>query len=474
MLMRTFSITRLSRRCNQLSQVAFAGLALTLVTPLSLIAADGDDAASVQTEQPKEDDKTSSSEPNQALQGTAPTAKQSKDQRSSNRALKGVQRDEQVKSGAAHKGKSLKGMKSGHHRHGEAPELGVIVGSCPGNAVCVHNVMLGSPADDAGLEEGDYILSINDKQVASPEQLREVVEQMKAEDKVMVRVWRQGDERTEEVTLASKAEQPPESHRAWLGVMVAHFDEEGLVVGRVVPGSPAAKAGLQEDDVIQTLNDKQVTDLGAFLECIEDMGPGAEVAIVVDRDGEEQTVKAQLGDIDEAPMAFLREAMQHMAHATHDNANRTDEMSPMLEEAIDELQSRVRTLEKEVKELKGDSSEEDAGNAILLPEPQNEDVSRNSELVDSTQETLVVQRGRGRSYSRGNAFVPNYRGNYYNQTPYSSGYRSGYPSIYRSPGYGNSYYQYGGRPYYYGNYGRSYGYGIRSGIQIGRNFGVYW
>jgi hypothetical protein len=90
--------------------------------------------------------------------------------------------------------------------------------------------------------------------------------------------------------------------------------------------------------VIRKLNDKQVQDLGSFLECIEDMGPGSEVTIVVDRSGEEQTVQAKLGEIEDAPMAFLREAMRHTNQEQGDQDWGSNQLPPMIEQTLDEMQ----------------------------------------------------------------------------------------------------------------------------------------
>ena len=472
MLMRMFPITRLPRLCNQLSRVAFAGVAFTFLSPLPLIASDDVETESAQTEQNEEGDKQSSREPDQ--KGTD-AQKNGKEKRSKSQVGKSQKHDKENYAAGIEHEKRSDGMKAGHHGVGEAPALGVIVGSCPGNAVCVKDVLFGSPADQAGLEEGDYILSINEEQVTSPERLRQVLEQLQAEGKVKLRVWRQGDERTEDVTLASKADQPPESHRAWLGVMLSHYENQGLTVERVLPGSPASQAGLREEDVIRKLNDKQVKDVSSFLECIEDIGPGSDVVLVVDREGEEQTINAQLGDIEEAPLAFLREAMRHAVHEPNRSNWDSDEMSPMLEETLDEMRGRIRSLEKQVKELEGNSDEDKSDNALLPLKSSQDDLSQIGKPVGVEQETLVVQRGRARNYIRGNAYSSGYRGNYnYNYNQNRSGYRYGGSSIYRNPGYGNSYYQYGGRPYYYGGNARQYGYGARSGIQIGRNLGIYW
>lgn len=462
MLMRTFPIKRIPRLYH-LSRVAVAGVALTVIAPVARSAADDGDATQAQSDHNDEGDKTSSDKKKQE-QDKNKQAKQ-------DHAKHGDAHDTSAHAADKQKRGKTEQMRSSQHEDGETPALGVMVASCPGNAVCVKDVIPGSPADSAGLQEGDYILAINEEQVASPERLRDVVEQMKAKDKVTLRVWRQGEEMTEDVTLASKADRPPESHRAWLGVMLMENESEGLAIARVLPGSPAAEAGLEEGDVLKKINDKEVKDAGSFLECIEDMGPEADVSLVIDRDGEQENIKAKLGDVDEAPMAFLREAMRNSIQAEDSDAWNSSEMPPMVEDTLDEMRGRIRSLENQVKELKDGDDKEHSGNASLSPEPVDQ-LANNDD--GAAQETLVVQRGRSRYYNRGTAFSPNYRGNYYSRTPYRSGYRGGYPSNYRSPGSGYSYYRYGGRPYYYGGYGRPYGYGFRSGIQIGRNFGIYW
>jgi S1-C subfamily serine protease len=47
-------------------------------------------------------------------------------------------------------------------------------------------------------------------------------------------------------------------------------DDTGVVVTTMSPGYPAAKAELQADDVIRTVNQKPVTDLDEFIKLYDD------------------------------------------------------------------------------------------------------------------------------------------------------------------------------------------------------------
>ncbi|QEG43771.1 PDZ domain-containing protein [Roseimaritima ulvae] len=346
------------------------------------------------------------------------------------------------------------------HADDEAPALGVIVGSCPGRGVCVHDTVWNSPADEAGLRQGDYILSVNGQSVSSPGELKQVVQQLKAGEQANVVVWRQGQEMEKQITLAAKAEQPPASHKAWLGVMLSPADEQGVRIERVMQASPADEAGLRSGDTIIKQGDQQVTDVQSFVESVEDMGPGSPLQLTVRRNGNESKIDVTLGHTEEAPMQFLR-AMRPVLPEPW-SSNPSDGSTEMLDETLDEMRRQIRELQNQVQEMKADQPRQT--NRV-----DEQDLSQNATTVDTNGTTLVVQRRdgnrRGRGWNRGRDW-----GNNYNR--WDRGYRSGYRGpLSRSPRYGNYYYRYGGRPYY-GNFGRGYGYG-RSGVQIG-NFGVYW
>jgi serine protease Do len=81
-----------------------------------------------------------------------------------------------------------------------------------------------------------------------------------------------------------------------LGVDVDQLsDEQGAVVARVRPGSPARTAGLQAGDIIEKVNDQPIDDSQTLVETIGKMKPGDKIAIVVKRDGESVRLEATLG-----------------------------------------------------------------------------------------------------------------------------------------------------------------------------------
>lgn len=71
----------------------------------------------------------------------------------------------------------------------------------------------------------------------------------------------------------------------------------GIIVGDVEDGGPADKAGLQEDDVIQTINGESVKNWGSLRTAIGTSSPGTEITLGVYRDGNKKEITVTLGEM---------------------------------------------------------------------------------------------------------------------------------------------------------------------------------
>jgi serine protease Do len=102
---------------------------------------------------------------------------------------------------------------------------------------------------------------------------------------------------------SAKAHRPGE--QAWLGVGVIDLtddqvkalnlkDDRGVQVKRVEENSPAAKAGLKENDVILEVNGKAVENIDQFIRSIAEGQPGTKVDLTIWRGGARQTLSATL------------------------------------------------------------------------------------------------------------------------------------------------------------------------------------
>lgn len=93
----------------------------------------------------------------------------------------------------------------------------------------------------------------------------------------------------------------------WLGVEIGEVTREkendlklssarGVIVAAVEPDSPAAKAGLKENDVITQYDGQTVEGTVQFRRLVRETPPGRTVALVVSRDGASQNLSVELGD----------------------------------------------------------------------------------------------------------------------------------------------------------------------------------
>ncbi len=156
--------------------------------------------------------------------------------------------------------------------------------------VLVDEIYKGGPADQAGIRDGDVIISVNGKEVFSPEGLRFRLRigEKNVGNEVPVTLLRSGAKREVKVKIEAAPEVPPrnvtvlEGEYLFNGIKVANLSpayaeelnmdpmQSGVVVLGLARQSPALHYGLlQPGDIIVEVNDKRVTtvkDLKAALE----------------------------------------------------------------------------------------------------------------------------------------------------------------------------------------------------------------
>jgi len=71
----------------------------------------------------------------------------------------------------------------------------------------------------------------------------------------------------------------------------------GALIAEVTPGSPGEQAGLKPGDIVTELDGKSVTDSRQLQLMIAEKPPGSRVSMKIVRDGKEQTLTVQLGEL---------------------------------------------------------------------------------------------------------------------------------------------------------------------------------
>lgn len=129
--------------------------------------------------------------------------------------------------------------------------------------VLVSQVEEGGAAAKAGLKAEDIIISVDGQSVEKGAQLRNHVGMKRVGEKVNVRYLRDGKERSANITVEGKAGEKagannmPAAISRLAGVHLQNTSDGVLVVG-IEQDSPAARTGLQINDVIVAANRQQV------------------------------------------------------------------------------------------------------------------------------------------------------------------------------------------------------------------------
>lgn len=174
--------------------------------------------------------------------------------------------------------------------------LGVAVRTGDGGVVA-EEVASGSPGDKAGIKSGDLIEKFAGQKVASAQSFREWVMSQKPGEPVKITLKRDG--KTIELSATLSATSRPmklSTSRAFLGADVSDMSE-GPVLERVLPGSPAAEAGLRSGDRVISIDGKPFAKSDGFSDLVGSKKPGDSMTFAVRRDdGKEATIKVVLAE----------------------------------------------------------------------------------------------------------------------------------------------------------------------------------
>lgn len=169
------------------------------------------------------------------------------------------------------------------------------LGLVEGRGLVVSGVVEGGRAAQVGLKVNDILLTVAGKPLAKPDDLLESLKasllargSFHANDPVELTLLRGGKPTTLKVkpevrvALAPASEEAPE---LYIGTPVNPLDETfrahiegipagtGLIVGEIVEGSPAAKAGLKSGDILLSFDSQPVPDADTLRAKIRAKGP---------------------------------------------------------------------------------------------------------------------------------------------------------------------------------------------------------
>lgn len=150
------------------------------------------------------------------------------------------------------------------------------------NGVLVAKVLNDSPAEKAGIKDGDVIKEFAGSPINQVKELLNAVAKVQVGKKVKVTVVRDKKQLTLEAQIAERPENPEGvrgvsalSPASWRGIEAGDLnssdakrfsleEKKGALAVNIEPGSPADEAGLIPGDVIMEINKQPVKDMADF------------------------------------------------------------------------------------------------------------------------------------------------------------------------------------------------------------------
>lgn len=269
------------------------------------------------------------------------------------------------------------------------------------NGVIIKMIVPDSPADKAGLEQGDIIIAIDGEDIKNSDELIDFVEGYKPGERIKIKIVRDGDEDVVAVKLGERGAEKyydkaldkfysftpksdsksfyffDEDNRVsdvYMGVQLRNLnvqlgeyfgieDGKGALIEEVTADSPAKKAGLEAGDVIIAVEGEEIEGPAAVTKLIRQKDEGDEIKVSVLRRNEKKefTVtlekapddfgtffwKGHILDSDED--FFFMPRMKGLFKGDYDyNLHEEDN----LQQNMDDLEDEIEELRQELKELK--------------------------------------------------------------------------------------------------------------------------
>lgn len=204
----------------------------------------------------------------------------------------------------------------------------------------VNEVVEDSPADEAGLRDGDVIVAFDGSKVYDTDDLLDLVDDSDPGDEIVLTINRDGKKKQINVELGKERDRrshggwerlfghgrnlqipaPPApsavpgfqsysfgGSRSFLGVSLTDLSDQlgdyfgvedgrGALITEVEEDSPADEAGLEAGDVIVAIDDEEVDDYDDVVEIVAESEEGDKVVVALIRDRKELDVEVEIGE----------------------------------------------------------------------------------------------------------------------------------------------------------------------------------
>jgi S1-C subfamily serine protease len=145
-----------------------------------------------------------------------------------------------------------------------------MLGKYTADGMLIQKVIADTPADKGGLQSGDLVLKVDGRLITNQEDFAAIINTSGGQVVMVVKKGSNGRIHRVGLDLAGTNKLGPPAPY-FLGV-IGTFTRDGLVVGNAVPGTPAARAGLEKGDLIFRINDLPIVTQSDFFTVLYSSG----------------------------------------------------------------------------------------------------------------------------------------------------------------------------------------------------------
>ncbi|WDE01654.1 DegQ family serine endoprotease [Thalassomonas actiniarum] len=171
------------------------------------------------------------------------------------------------------------------------------------DGILISQVIPDSPADEAGLKQGDIITAYQDKAISDVGTFRNLVAMTAPGSKEAITIIRNSKTQAIQVKIGKQSKTQKtaaeiqsseelglhvESITPYLARKYDVTPGRGVVVTRIIPGSVAAMAGIESGSVILQVNRKDVDTAGEFKRAIDKSRSNKSVLLLVEKDHQQR------------------------------------------------------------------------------------------------------------------------------------------------------------------------------------------
>jgi S1-C subfamily serine protease len=180
------------------------------------------------------------------------------------------------------------------------------VGMDQNYGILITKVVPDSPADNAGVFSKDVLMEIDGDKIYTHDQLTKMLKNYEPEQKVKLKVFREGKEKNIKFTFGKK-EYPKIKRKPYMGVFLRelsggvkkklNYDKSyGIVITDLVEDGAAEKAGIKKNVVLMSIDGDKIYTIDQLTKMLTNYEPDNKIEVIVFQDGKEATLDLILGE----------------------------------------------------------------------------------------------------------------------------------------------------------------------------------